>query len=320
MSGRSALEHEGGRFVAEEVRKTGYATIDYLLDRAEQGRFHSNDMVNLAIAHRLRMVKRSGLFSDDPRAETLRDVFARVAATGGFVVFDLGEMSPGRLRALTSGLNRRLDDICVEERESGRGRYPFVFYEESHFYAAPNEIINLITRGRHLGLTTFFLTNSPGELPEVIFRQLDNLIVTGLSHSADLRTIAKSAVSDEDTLRSLAIGLPRDHAMIVGRLTSNFPLMMQIDPLPEGFPATGITRSFLGPAHRRVAIGPANGSGGPTIPRSLCSARARMTDVVARRDAVRRLGRSIRPIERIDARLMPVRPLPASPENEESPA
>jgi hypothetical protein len=32
--------------------------------------------------------------------------------------------------------------------------------------------------------------------------------------------------------------------MIVGRLTSNFPLVMQIDPLPEGFPATGITRSF----------------------------------------------------------------------------
>jgi hypothetical protein len=165
-------------------------------------------MVNQAIAHRLRMVNRSGLFSDDPKAETLGDVFARVATTGGFVVFDLAEMSHGRLRALTSGLNRRLDQICVDERESGRGRYPFVFYEEAHFYAAPGEIINLITRGRHLGLTTFFMTNSPGELPEVVFRQLDNIVVTGLSHTADLRTIGKSAVSDEDTLRSLAMSLP----------------------------------------------------------------------------------------------------------------
>jgi hypothetical protein len=244
QNSQGALEHEGARFVAEEMRKKGYATIGYLLDRAEQGRFHNHEMVNQAIAHRLRMVSRSGLFSDDPAAETLGDVFARVATTGGFVVFDLAEMSPGRLRALTSGLNRRLDQICVDERESGRARYPFVFYEEAHFYAAPQEIINLITRGRHLGLTTFFMTNSPGELPEVVFRQLDNLVVTGLSHTADLRTIGKSAVSDEDTLRSLAMSLPPKHALVVGKITNDFPFVVAIDPLPEGFPVTGITRSF----------------------------------------------------------------------------
>jgi hypothetical protein len=241
---QGAFENEGQRFMRQEIDRRGFATIDYLLDRAEGGHFHNNDFVNGAIEHRLRGVQRSQLFSDDPKAETLTDLFTRTTDNGGFVVIDLAEMAVGRLKALTRGLNRRLESICSEERRSGRGRYPFVFFEEAHFYAAPQEILNLITRGRHLGLTTFFITNSPGELPEVIFRQLDNMIVTGLAHSADLRTIAKSAVSDEDTLKSLAMSLGARHALVVGRLTGNFPLVIEIDPLPDDFPETGVTRSF----------------------------------------------------------------------------
>lgn len=241
---QGALDHEGRRFMDEELRKRGFASIDYLLDRAEGGHYHHNEWVNLAIETRLRMVKRSGIFTDDPDAETLAQTFARVTANHGFLIFDLAEMPVGRLKALTRGLNRRLDAICVEERTNGQGRYPFVFFEEAHFYAAPAEILNLITRGRHLGLTTFFITNSPGELPEVIFRQLDNMIVTGLSHSADLRTIAKSSVSDEDTLQSLAMSLGPHQALVVGRLTGQFPLVVQIAPLPDNWPSTGRTRSF----------------------------------------------------------------------------
>jgi hypothetical protein len=51
------------------------------------------------------------------------------------------------MRALTKGLNRRLEAICTEERQSGQHRYPFVFFEEAHFYTSQDEILNLITRG-----------------------------------------------------------------------------------------------------------------------------------------------------------------------------
>jgi DNA helicase HerA-like ATPase len=241
---RGAFEHTGPRFIEQEVQRRGIATIGYLLDRAEQGAFHSNDMVNTAIETRLRMVRATGLFADDPAAESLSQRFDRIAAAGGFLAFDLAEIPLGRLRALVRGLNRRLDAVCEAERQSGRGRYPFVFYEEAHFYAAPEEILNLITRGRHLGITTFFVTNSPGELPEVVFRQLDNLVVTGLSHSADLRTIAKCSLSDEETLQSLAVGLRPTEALVIGRLTRGFPLVVDIDNLPAGWPPTGATRSF----------------------------------------------------------------------------
>jgi hypothetical protein len=74
--------------------------------------------------------------------------------------------------------------------------------------------------------------------------QLDNLLVTGLSHSADLRTIAKCSLSDEDTVKSLAVGLRPTEALVVGRITNQFPLVVEIDDLPAGWPATGVTRSF----------------------------------------------------------------------------
>lgn len=241
---RGAFEHGAPRFIDQEVQRHGFATIDYLVDRAGAGAFHSNDMVNTAIETRLRMVRATGLFSDDGSAESLADRFDRVTRAGGFLAFDLAEIPMGRLRALVRGLNRRLEAVCEAERTTGRNRFPFVFYEEAHFYASPEEILNLITRGRHLGITTFFVTNSPGELPEVIFRQLDNLIVTGLSHSADLRTIAKCSLSDEDTLQSLAVGLRPTEALVVGRLTGGFPMVIDIDNLPPGWPVTGVTRSF----------------------------------------------------------------------------
>lgn len=119
-----------------------------------------------------------------------------------------------------------------------------MFLEEAHFYTSDEEILNLITRGRHFGLTTFFITNTPGQLPEVVFRQIDNLICTGLGHSGDLRTVSRSALSDEDTLQSLAVGLRQNEALVVGRLTEGFPLIVDVNALPDGFPATGVTRSL----------------------------------------------------------------------------
>lgn len=240
----AAFESEAPRFIEQEVARNGFATVQYLLDRASQGAFHTNIMVNEAIEGRLRMVLQTGIFADNPTEEPLTDRFRRVTRAGGFCAFDLAELRPRRLAALTRGLNRRLEAICEEERRAGSQNYPFVFFEEAHFYSAADELLNLITRGRHLGLTTFFITNTPGQLPEPIFRQLDNLIVTGLTHSSDLRTVGRCSLSDEDTLESLAVTLGQTQALIVGRITGNFPLVATINNLPGNFPTTGETRSF----------------------------------------------------------------------------
>jgi DNA helicase HerA-like ATPase len=150
-------------------------------------------------------------------------------------------LSSGTRSAIRSSSSRRAASrlfIVADVKEED------VFLEEAHFYASPEEILSLITRGRHLGLTTFFITNTPAQLPEVVFRQIDNLICTGLGHSGDLRTVAKSALADEDTLQSLAVGLRKPEALVVGAITGGFPVVFEVDTLPEGFPATGFTRSF----------------------------------------------------------------------------
>ena len=241
---RGAFEHNGPRFVQQEIDASGFATIGHMLERAERSNFHNNEMVNRAIETRLRMLERSGLFESDPSAQSLADRFDDAVANGGFLVFDLAEQRMGSLKAITAA-------SCDGSRRSARtsgGRAGIAtrscFSRRRTYTPRLPGILNLITRGRHLGITTVYMTNSPSELPDVIFRQLDNLIVTGLSHSADLRLIAKSALSDEDTLESIAVGLGQSEALIVGRLTSKFPLVVEIDPLPAGFPTTGRTRSF----------------------------------------------------------------------------
>jgi hypothetical protein len=40
------------------------------------------------------------------------------------------------------------------------------------------------------------------------------------------------------------VGLGKRDAMIVGRLTGGFPIVVQALPLPDGYPTTGATRSF----------------------------------------------------------------------------
>lgn len=47
-----------------------------------------------------------------------------------------------------------------------------------------------------------------------------------------------------ETLQSLAVGLGQTEAMVVGRTTGGFPLVVDVDALPEGFPPAGVTRSF----------------------------------------------------------------------------
>lgn len=55
--------------------------------------------------------------------------------------------------------------------------------------------------------------------------------------------MAKSALSDEETLQPLATELGPTEALIVGKLTGGFPLLVCIGPLPAEFPSTGQTRS-----------------------------------------------------------------------------
>lgn len=219
-------------------------TID--LDQLRQETWSNNDYVQQAIDDRLRVLADKGLFlSPRTRPHATITNFSTLyhqACQGNPIVFDMRDLSTSLQHALVKAITNTLEVICNQEARD-EGRYPFVFYEEAHFYVRPEAIMNLITRGRHIGMVSFFVTNTPQELPDAVFRQLDNLFLLALTHKDDIRNVSKNSFTDEDTIQSFATRMPEHHALIIGNVTDRYPLVVEVDPLPENVPPTGRTRS-----------------------------------------------------------------------------
>lgn len=217
-----------------------------------QSNWGNQQLVTDAIQRRLEMVGSMKLFHDYRNGEpevSLGEAYNLAVGNeqevGRPIVFDMRSLSAPLKRALVRAINDILKDTAAEEAQAdrGKGRFPFVVYEEAHFYISDEVILDIITLGRHIGMGAIFVTNTPQELPRTVFRQLDNLFLLGLTHSDDIRNVSQSSFTDEDTIRSFATRMPKHHALIIGNVTSRYPLIVKVEPLPEGVPASGQTRS-----------------------------------------------------------------------------
>ncbi|NMB67645.1 MAG: ATP-binding protein [Chloroflexi bacterium] len=204
-----------------------------------------NDYVEQAIKNRLDMINNMGLFSagsSNDQNLSISELYEN-ACLGQPMVFDMRDLSSNLQNALVRSVNQTLESLCNTETLSGAGRYPFVFYEEAHFYISEAAIVNIITRGRHIGLGSVFVTNTPQKLPDTVFRQLDNLFLLSLTHKDDIRNVSKNSFTDEATIESFATRMPEHHALIMGNVTDRYPLVVKVEPLPENVPTTGRTKS-----------------------------------------------------------------------------
>ena len=138
-----------------------------------------------AITWRLETVNSQDLFApidasnkatgyDEGKSTSFKDAY-NSACDGAPIVFDMRDQSSSMQQALTKTITHVLEQICKEETGEKTGRYPFVFFEEAHFYISESAVMNIITRGRHIGMASVFVTNTPQHLPDTVFRQLDNL-------------------------------------------------------------------------------------------------------------------------------------------------
>lgn len=215
---------------------------------SEIDRLERNDtihpMVAQGINRRLRVLEREHLFADNySEAVDFNELYRTISNNGGIIVFDMHNLEPRMQRSLVHSILTYLEDICNRESGSEEGAYPFVFFEEAHQYIQERQIVNIITRGRHIGIASVFLTNTPDGLPEIVFRQLDNLFLFRLTHKSDIKHVAKSSLTDEETVNAIATRMPQYHGMIVGKITNNYPLVVNVNDFPEGWPRTGRTRS-----------------------------------------------------------------------------
>ena len=138
-----------------------------------------------------------------------------------------------------------LERICERERADGTEHYCQIVMDEAHFYASDTVLINAVTRSRHVGYGMMVATNSPELIPSVVLRLLDNLFVLPISHEDDIRVVSKAAAAfcDKATIESLVRSLPDRHAIVMGSLTNRWPLVVEVGPLPDHIPPTGVTRS-----------------------------------------------------------------------------
>jgi hypothetical protein len=224
--------------------KKDFIGIDELISMAEEGEFYPTqsgyaaDAVNRTLRSRLEALKLTGMVARDPlEASSFTGVWKEIRE-GGAVAFDLSGLSTPARMGFAQALLRFLFALVEEEK------VPFVFFEEAHLYVTPQGIDALVTRARHTGITSFFITNTPTALPEGVLRAADNLFVFRLPLEEDIKWVAKSGMIEESSLLALVQALPKYACLALGEATEAYPVVLLPDPL-LGCETRGKTRYYF---------------------------------------------------------------------------
>jgi hypothetical protein len=221
---------------------------------AEELEFSQNEGVSAAIRSRLEAARNTGVFAEQPgEATSLQTEYDKIR-NGGALVIDISSLTNLSRQGFVQAIIDIIREICERELQRGTGRFPFVFFEEAHLYISHNTIGYIVTRSRHLGITCFFVTNMISGLDETVLRQVDNLFLLYLPFDDDVRHISKSAMVDQETMGSFVKRLRRHHALILGDVTRQYPVIVKIKEL-KGIHTAGETQYFFKPKRRRTPQG-----------------------------------------------------------------
>jgi len=180
----------------------------------------------------------SGLFYDETNPLTEEKILHAIDG-GGILVINLKNQSHLVRRILVEIFLGELTKIL----SSNWLRAAFLFAEEAHLYLRDTYWDDIITRMRHIGLFTTFITNQPDTVQETIYRQADNVFIFNFTNEHDIETIGKVAKSDSETIRSLIRGTPARRCLLLGNVVHDLPLMVDIEALDVR--TMGETRLFF---------------------------------------------------------------------------
>ena len=201
-------------------------------------------VVNQAIRSRLEALKNTQIFARNAKeAASLSLVFSRIRE-GGALVIDVSSLSNLAREGFVQAIIELVKELCIREIRDETHRYPFIFFEEAHLYVSRQSIDYIVTRARHLGITSFFVTNMIHGLDETILRQADNLFLLRIPFDDDVRHVSRGAATDYETMSAFVQRLRQNHALAVGNVTAQYPLMFKVDPL-HGINTAGETRYFF---------------------------------------------------------------------------
>lgn len=221
----------------ESLEERGRLSMGALESGIHQWR--CNEFVRDALFARYHTVASCGLFTDSPEKQFDLLDFFRSSRSGGSLVISLSGVSP---------LNRKMTvelilSKLVELLEQRKVPPVFLFAEEAHLYLRETYWEDLITRMRHFGVFTVFVTNQPDAIDQRIYRQVDNMFLYNFSNDGDLSMLSQASMVDTDTVRAIVRTLPPRVCLLLGHAVNNLPVIVNIDPIDA--PSSGETRRFF---------------------------------------------------------------------------
>ena len=201
--------------------------------------FDCHESIKDALQARYNTLDDSGIFTDDAKtALNLEEVFKNHHSGCALIVNMKNQYSALR-RITVELLISKLTDLLSTQKLPAL----FLFAEEAHLYLRETYWDDVVTRMRHLGLFTTFVTNQPDTIQNSIYRQADNIFLFNFSNEHDLEIVSKVAKVDADTIRMIVRDLPPHRCLMIGDIVANFPLVVNVRPLEVQ--TLGATRYFF---------------------------------------------------------------------------
>ena len=107
----------------------------------------------------------------------------------------------------------------------------FLFAEETHLYLRETYWEDIVTRMRHFGIFTTFITNQPNTIQESIYRQADNIFLFNFTNDHELDVVSRAARLEAQTVRSIAVDFPIQHCLTMGKVVEDFPIVAKVKAL-----------------------------------------------------------------------------------------
>jgi DNA helicase HerA-like ATPase len=202
--------------------------------------WNCNQHVRDALFSRYHSLLNSGFLTDNPtEATALEDCLFKAKEKGGALVVNLKNTSAIDRQIVVEYVLGKL----VEMLASWKLKASFLFAEEAHLYLRETYWDDIVTRMRHLGIFTTFITNQPDTIRDNIYRQADNIFLFNFTNEHDLDVVSRAARVDVETVRSIARDLPPHYCLVLGKAVSDFPIVIRVKALDVK--TMGETRLFF---------------------------------------------------------------------------
>lgn len=181
-----------------------------------------NELVRDALVSRYHVIQSSRLFINGERGLQFEDIIS--GKSGAAMIINMGEISPTVRRMVVELVLSKIVDLLEHKQIPPI----FLFAEEAHIYIRDTYWEDIITRMRHFGIYTTFITNQPDAISDGIYRQVDNIFLFNFTNDNDLDKISKVSLADNDTIRSIVRTLPQRHCLAIGKAVCDLPVVIKV--------------------------------------------------------------------------------------------